>query len=116
MSSEKSNRDDIMAENARYAEIVADYDKAVELSPRLIYAYFNKGNLFYMRDDYTSAISCYTKAIEIKQDFGEAYYNRGIAFFRMGNFDKGMADLSRAGELGIMSSFNLIKRMRRNSK
>lgn len=76
----KSNRDDIMAENARYAEIVADYDKAVELSPRLIYAYFNKGNLFYMRDDYTSAISCYTKAIEIKQDFGEAYYNRGIAF------------------------------------
>ena len=116
VSSEKSNRDDIMAENARYAEIVADYDKAVELSPRLIYAYFNKGNLFYMRDDYTSAISCYTKAIEIKQDFGEAYYNRGIAFFRMGNFDKGMADLSRAGELGIMSSYNLIKRMRRNSK
>ena len=57
-----------------------------------------------------------TKAIEIKQDFGEAYYNRGIAFFRMGNFDKGMADLSRAGELGIMSSYNLIKRMRRNSK
>lgn len=116
VSSEKSNRDDIMAENARYAEIVADYDKAVELSPHLIYAYFNKGNLFYMRDDYTSAISCYTKAIEIKQDFGEAYYNRGIAFFRMGNFDKGMADLSRAGELGIMSSYNLIKRMRRNSK
>lgn len=116
VSSEKSTRDDMMAENARYAEIVADYDKAVELSPRLIYAYFNKGNLFYMRDDYTSAISCYTKAIEIKQDFGEAYYNRGIAFFRMGNFDKGMADLSRAGELGIMSSYNLIKRMRRNSK
>ena len=101
------------ADMAKFAEAIADYDKVLELSPNLIYAYFNKGNIYYVQNDYTSAISCYTSAIEIKKDFGEAYFNRGVAYFRLGNFDKGMADLSRAGELGIMSSYNLIKRMRR---
>ncbi len=113
---EHHSADDRLAEMARYSEVVADYDKVVELSPNLIYAYFNKGNIYYMQNDYTSAISCYTSAIDAKADFGEAYFNRGVAYFRLGNFDKGMSDLSRAGELGIVSSYNLIKRMRRNSR
>lgn len=114
-ASEASKRDRL-AETARLAEVIADYDKVAELSPQLVYAYFNKGNLYYYRDDYTSAISCYTKAIDSKADFGEAYYNRGITYFRLGNFEQGMADLSRAGELGIVSSYNVIKRMRRGQK
>lgn len=113
---EHHSSDDRLAEMARYSEVVADYDKVVELSPNLIYAYFNKGNIYYLQNDYTSAISCYTSAIDAKSDFGEAYFNRGVAYFRLGNFDKGMSDLSRAGELGIVSSYNLIKRMRRNSR
>lgn len=103
-----------MLEQMEMKLVVADFDKVVSLSPKLVYAHFNKGNIYYSQGDYTSAISCYTNALSVKADFGEAYYNRGIAYFRMGNVDKGMADLSRAGELGIMSSYNVIKRMRRN--
>lgn len=101
-----------LLEQAALQSVVADFDKVVELSPKLIYAYFNKGNLYYNQNDYTAAISCYTSAISIKPDFGQAYYNRGIAYLRMGNMDKGVADLSRAGELGIVSSYNVLKRMR----
>ena len=64
-------------------------------------------------NDYTAALACYTSAINIKADFGEAYFNRGMVYLQLGNIEKGVADLSKAGELGIMSSYNVLKRMRR---
>ena len=93
--------------------VIEDLDKVIELSPNLVYAYFNKGNIYIKRHDYTSAISCFTDAINIKSDFGEAYYNRGMMYLQLGNMEKGVADLSKAGELGILSSYYVLKRMRR---
>lgn len=46
-------------------------------------------------------------------DLGEAYYNRGYLYLMLGNKDAGIADLSKAGELGIVPSYNLLKRMTR---
>ncbi len=96
---------------ARYQSILDDYDKMLQLSPRSPFAYFNKGNIYIEMQDYTSALSAYTKAIELKPDFGEAFYNRGYVYFKLGNKEAGSADLSRAGQLGIMPSYNLLKRM-----
>ena len=42
---------------------------------------------------------------------GEAFYNRGYIYLRLGNRPAGIADLSKSGELGIVSAYNLIKRM-----
>lgn len=67
------------------SRIMADLDKAIELSPRFAMAYYNKGNLLLEGRDYTSALSAYNKAIEHKPDLGEAYYNRGYVIFRLGN-------------------------------
>lgn len=94
-------------------EIIGDLDKTLELSPRNIYAMFNKGNMYLMMQNYTSAVSCYSDAISVKPDFGEAYYNRGLVYLRLGNKEKGIADLSKAGELGILPSYNVLKRMTR---
>lgn len=92
---------------------IADLDKVVELSPNLVYAYYNKGTIYLEHNDFTSAISCFTAAIDLRADFGEAYYNRGIAYMQLGNTERGMSDLSKAGELGIMASYNVLKRMRK---
>lgn len=96
---------------AQTAEIMADFDKVIELDPRSAFAYYNKGNLLVEAGDLTSAISAYTKAIELKPDFGEAYYNRGYLYLRLGNKEAGVTNLSKAGELGIVPSYNLLKRM-----
>ena len=61
--------------------------------------------------DFTSALMAYNKAIEIKADFGEAYYNRGYVYLQLGDHEKGVSNLSKAGELGVVPSYNLIKRM-----
>lgn len=91
--------------------IIDDLDKTAKLSPTMAIAYYNKGVVLLENDDLTGALAAFTKAIELKPDFGEAYYNRGYVYFRLGNRTSGAEDLSRAGEHGIVSSYNLLKRM-----
>lgn len=93
--------------------IVNDYDKVIELTPNNPFAFFNKAVILAESGDNTSALSALCSAIELKPDFGEAYYNRGYIYMQLGQREKGMADLSKAGELGVMSSYNLLKRMNR---
>lgn len=94
-------------------QVIDDVDKVIKLSPLMAAAHFNKGTLLIEAGDLTSAISSFNRAIEIKPDFGEAFYNRGYAYLQLGNKQAGMADLSKAGELGIVPSYNLLKRMNR---
>ena len=102
-------RQDAMA----LSQIMSDLDEAIKLSPKNMYAYYNKGNVYMMQGDYTSAISCFSTAIELMPDFAEAYYNRGLMYLRLGNKNLGISDLSKAGELGVLPSYNVIKRMGR---
>lgn len=100
-----------MAEAAT-ASAIADFNAALRLNPRLIYAWFDKGNLYYEMDDFTSALQCFTEAVNISPDFGEAYFNRGLTYLRIGNKQQAFADLSKAGELGVLPSYNILKRMK----
>lgn len=91
--------------------IMSDLDRVIKLSPGGAYAHYNKACVYMLQGDYTSAISCYSTAIELKPDLAEAYYNRGLMYLRMGNKAQGVADLSKAGELGVLPSYNILKRM-----
>lgn len=102
------------ANAARLMLVLEDYNKAVELQPLNAVAWFDKGNVLFELGDYTSAIASYAKAIELQPDMGEAYYNRGYVMLKMGNTAPGIADLSKAGELGVVSAYNLLKRLRIN--
>ena len=102
---EKDNR------SYQYETILRDYDSVIQLNPDFIYAYFNKGNIYCARKDFRSAIQEYTKAINKDDEFAEAYFNRGLTQLSLGNTEKGVADLSKAGELGIVNAYSLIKRM-----
>lgn len=91
---------------------IEDYDHALRLNPRLTYAWFNKGNIYYHAGDYTSALRCYTESLGIDPQFATALFNRGLTYLRMGNKQGAFADLSKAGELGVLPSYNLLKRMK----
>ena len=83
----------------------------IELSPSDAFAWYNKGCALLERGDVEGAYNAFSKAIEIKPDFGEAYFNRGYVSLSSGSRAKGVGDLSRAGELGIVSAYNLMKRL-----
>lgn len=91
---------------------LADIDKAIEYSPRSAPLWYDKGNILYAMGDLTSAMAAYTKAIETEPAMGEAYFNRGYIKLKIGNESGGIEDLSKAGELGKVSAYNLIKRVR----
>ena len=91
--------------------IVRDYDMVIRLNPDFIYAYFNRGNLRCAQHDFRAAIIDYDEAILRDPEFAEAYFNRGLAHLSLGNAERGIADLSKAGELGIINAYNIIKRM-----
>lgn len=103
------------AQKARviYSEIISDLDHVTRISPQMALAHYNKGCVLIAMQDYTSALASFTNAINIKPDLGEAYYNRGYVYLKLGNKTSGLADLSKAGELGIIPSYNLLKRMTR---
>ena len=102
-----------MGESFDIAEIelmLRDYDYIITNEPDFSFAYYNKANMICLQRDFRSAISYYTKAIEIDNDFAEAYFNRGLTYIYINEIDKGLADLSKAGELGIYQAYNLISR------
>jgi len=95
----------------QYEFMLRDYDSVIQLNPDFIYAYFNKGNIYCAKKDFRSAVQEYTKAINKDAEFAEAYFNRGLTRLYLGDTEKGVADLSKAGELGIIDAYSIIKRM-----
>ena len=97
-------------ESADFELMMRDYDYVIKHMPDFSFAYYNKANMLCLQQDFKAAIAYYTKAIEVDEDFAEAYYNRGLTYIYIGQNDKGIADLSKAGEKGIYQAYNLISR------
>ena len=90
--------------------ILADLNKSADLAPDFAYTYYNRGNVLSQLKDYRAAIASYNEAIALEPNLAEAYYNRGLTYIYLGENARGVADLSKAGELGLYSAYNLIKR------
>ncbi len=56
------------------------------------------------------AIETYTQVLRQDKDIAEAYFNRGLLYIYTGQKALANADLSKAGELGIVGAYNVIKR------
>ncbi len=94
-----------------YELIYRDLEKVIELSPRFYYAYYNRANLNFSQQRIHDAIADYDEALQLQPDLADAYFNRGLAHLKIGNEAQGRADLSKAGELGVMAAYNILKRM-----
>jgi len=99
-----------VVKNIDYEIVRKDLDKVIELAPDFPYAYYNRANVLSLLKDYHAAIADYTKAIELDPTLAEAYYNRGLTYIYTGKVKEGISDLSKAGEEGIFSAYNIIKR------
>ncbi len=91
--------------------IIRDYDAVLKINPDFVYAYFNRGNMRCIQKDFRAAILDYNEAINREPEFAEAYFNRGLSRLYVGDTQRGIEDLSKAGELGVVDAYNIIKRM-----
>lgn len=95
-----------------YDEAIEDVNKAIKLYPNFAEAYYNRANLMAISGKLPEAYEDYTRAIELEPNMGEAYYNRGLVQIFMKDTRKGCMDLSKAGELGILSAYDILKQFR----
>ena len=100
----------------KYANVLADLEKAIALDANSPYLYYNRANVYAARKDYARAIDDYTRAIAIDGNLAEAYYNRGLARIFSQKTAEGVADLSKAGELGLYNAYSIIKRYQAEKK
>ena len=97
-------------EGTDFELMLRDYDYVINHLPDFSFSYYNKANMLCIQQDFKAAISYYTQAILVDGDFAEAYFNRGLTYIYINEIEKGIADLSKAGELGIYQAYNLISR------
>ena len=93
-----------------YDEAIADLDKTIRLFPDFAEAYYNRGTLLALSGKLPEAFEDFSRAIELNPLFAEAFYNRGMTQIYMKDTRKGCLDLSKAGELGITSAYEILKR------
>jgi len=102
---------EVSKQKIEYDAILKDYETIIGMNPDFYFAYYNRAEIFSIEKDYRAAINDYTEAIKREPNFAEAYFNRGLARLSIGETRQGLDDLRKAGELGIVQSYSIIKRM-----
>lgn len=94
------------------ARTLDDFNHAARLNPNSAFIFYDRANFYASRKDYAHAIDDYTEALRLDPNLAEAYYNRGIVRQLSGNSNAGIADLSKAGELGLFDAYSIIRKFR----
>lgn len=100
-----------MRSRLEYESILKSYDRIIELSPDFTFAYYNRAEIKSVQKDFRAAILDYNEILRRDPEFAEAYYNRGLNRLQIKDTDRGLDDLRKAGELGMVSAYSIIKRM-----
>jgi tetratricopeptide (TPR) repeat protein len=87
-----------------------DLTRAIEIDPDFYFAYYNRGVVNCKIGNYKQAIEDFSGAIQCRDNFAEAIYNRGLIYILLNENQEGCEDLSRAGELGILDAYKVMKR------
>ncbi|MEN8123473.1 MAG: tetratricopeptide repeat protein, partial [Bacteroidota bacterium] len=80
-------------------EMIQGLTKAIELDPKYVSAYYNRGIVYGKQGKFPQAIQDNTKAIELEPKHVNAYNNRGVAYDNQGNYTQAIHDYNKAIEL-----------------
>ena len=64
---------------------IQDYSQAIRHKRDYVDAFYNRGNAYLKKSDYSHAIQDYDQAIRLRPDYDEAFNNRGIAYRHKGD-------------------------------
>ncbi|MBQ8521580.1 MAG: AAA family ATPase, partial [Bacteroides sp.] len=78
---------------------IANYDKAIELSPTYTDAWVRKGITLYNNKEYAEAEACLNEAVRLSPSLFKAYYNRGKNRLATGRIEEAMSDFDKATSL-----------------
>lgn len=92
-----------------YYGAISDYTSAIGINENYIEAYFNRGKAKQFLQAYEDAINDCSKIIQLHPKNMDAYYMRGLLRIEFGDTKTGCLDLSKAGELGDLKAYEMIR-------
>lgn len=92
-----------------YYGAIDDYTKTIELNENNLDAYFKRGQAKQQLEAYQDAINDCSQIISKDPDNVDAYFLRGVLRIEYGQLSEGCLDLSKAGELGDLKAYELIR-------
>jgi tetratricopeptide (TPR) repeat protein len=93
-----------------YQEAIKDFDRAIELDPKLAGAYWGRGKTYHELGDYQEAIKDFDRAIELDPKLAGAYWSRGKAYQKLGNQQQANEDFKTAGKLNDQEPQDISRR------
>jgi len=87
-----------LAEKGETQSSIAEWRKALALSPDDAKAHNNLGIVLWRRGDFDEAVTHYLKALELKPNYPEASNNLGVAFARQGEWDAAISQFQKTLE------------------
>jgi lipoprotein NlpI len=84
---------------------IADYSRSLELDPKNVSAYFDRGNAKGAKGDLDGAIADYNSTLELDPKNAHAYNNRGLTKQAKGDLDGAIADYNSTLELDPQSAY-----------
>ena len=79
-----------------YSEAIAEYNRAVSLSPDYAEAYISRGNAQRRNGNYDRAIEDYSRALRLNNSYADVYNYRGFAYTQKGDYIRAIADYTQA--------------------
>lgn len=92
-----------------YYGAIDDYTAVITINENYVEAYFSRGKAKQFLQAYQDAINDCSKIIQINPKNASAYSMRGILRIEFGDTKNGCLDLSKAGELGDLKAYDIIK-------
>jgi tetratricopeptide (TPR) repeat protein len=92
-----------------YYGAIDDFTSAITINSNHVEAYLHRGKAKQFLQAYQDAINDCTKIIQINPKSVDAFYMRGILRIDFGDMKNGCLDLSKAGELGDLKAYEVIK-------
>jgi len=99
-----------LEEKGRFAEAMAEYDRAIELDPKSVDAYYHRALLFQRQGDSKSAFADFDRITAISPNYSEPYYGRGEIYSGQGQKDKAFAEYTKAIQTNINYGLAYYKR------
>lgn len=95
-----TNRGILYSQSGRGERALGDFSRALELSPGLIHALINRGNLFVRLKRFTEAMADYDQALFYSEGRNAlVYFNRSLAQEQLGRKKAAREDLLKAVQL-----------------
>jgi tetratricopeptide (TPR) repeat protein len=98
-AAEHANKAVKLAQTGAYEEAIAEFTKAIELSPKDPRIYNDRGRVYHRMNRFPEAIEDFSKAIELAPKDYAGYSERGAVQVSQNQMEAALADLNKALEL-----------------